>query len=351
MCGMTLRAYCVAVTVLSLTSCAIADTRKLTSIKGESVVLSGTEPAYLLAGQMNASSVVVRSTHLPDQPKTVVYELTRDYVIDFEKGTISRTAESRIPDFSTNVLYGQKDFDHSKFPGYGNLPFTVYVDYTAADVPQIAPEPVDVSELLPKTVNKLRAGDPLKVIAYGDSITAGGEASSVELQFTPRWIAETLRKRYPNSHITFENGATGGDTTEQGIARLEEKVLTRQPDLVLVAFGMNDHNVGSVDLPRFKENLRTMVKQIREKTGAEVILLSTFPPHPDWHFGSHRMEKYAAATKEVAGEVDAPYADVYGVYEAVLKRKDPSSLLANNINHPNDFGHWLFVVALDSLTF
>jgi hypothetical protein len=35
----------------------------------------------------------------------------------------------------------------------------------------------------------------------------------------------------------------------------------------------------------------------------------------------------------------------------VLKRKDPSSLLGNNINHPNDFGHWLYVVALEGLKF
>ena len=63
------------------------------------------------------------------------------------------------------------------------------------------------------------------------------------------------------------------------------------------------------------------------------------------------MEKYSAATKEVAWEVKAPYSDVYGVWSSVLKRKDPASLLANNINHPNDFGHWLYAVALGALEF
>jgi hypothetical protein len=61
------------------------------------------------------------------------------------------------------------------------------------------------------------------------------------------------------------------------------------------------------------------------------------------------MGDYADATRSVADEMHAAYADVYGVWQKVLQRKDPSSLLGNNINHPNDFGHWLYVQALDAL--
>jgi len=275
-------------------------------------------------------------------------------VLDGKAGTIARTPSSRIPDFSTNVLFGKKDFNHAQFPGYGNGKFFVFVDYAAKEVPDFRPKPLDVSALLPKTLEKLRDGKPLKIIAYGDSITAGGEASTVDLQYTPRWIREVLRPQFPKAQITFENGATGGDTTVQGVQRLQEKVLSRSPDLVLIAFGMNDNNlagVGGVPLALFQDNLRKMVSAIRQQTGAEVILLSTFPPNPEWHFNSHQMQSYAEATKVVAAEVNAPYADVFGVWERALKRKDPSSLLGNNINHPNDFGHWLYLQALESLRF
>jgi lysophospholipase L1-like esterase len=308
----------------------------------------------LLGTDIDPATVVVRSTYLPKQDKTIVYAPGRDYVLDAKAGTIARTANSRIPDFATNVLYGKKDFNHAQFPGYGNAKFFVFVDYAARNGPDIKPVPVDVAPLLPKTLEKLRAGKPVKVIAYGDSITAGGEASSVDLQYAPLWINEVLRPRFPKSEITFENDATGGDTTANGVARLEQKVLSRSPDLMLIAFGMNDNNlagVGGVPLAQFQANLRSMVSAIRQRTGAEVILLSTFPPHPDWHFNSHQMQSYAEATKTVAEEVKAPYADVFGVWERALKRKDPSSLLGNNINHPNDFGHWLYVVALEGLEF
>lgn len=325
----------------------------LNHISGESVVLVHQDAARLLLKKIHPRSVVVRSTYLPRAPKSITYEQGRDYTVNADAGTIARTADSRIPDFSTNVLFGKEDFNHGNFPGYGNLPFTVFVDYDADESIKLAPDAIDVSTLLPKSTAKLHEHQPLKIIAYGDSITAGGEASNQELQFPFRW-AESLRKQFPGTKITVENGATGGDSTPQGLARLQEKVLSRKPDLVLIAFGMNDHNradVGGTPIPAFIANLKSIAMQIREKTGAEVILLSTFPPNPKWHFGSHQMEKYAAATKQAADELKAPYVDVYGIWKQVLERKDPESLLGNNINHPNDFGHWLYLQALNSLRF
>jgi lysophospholipase L1-like esterase len=325
-------------------------TRPMTEkMTGESLVLAGQSPGLLMTDRVDARSVVVRSTYLPGG---TIYERGRDYHVDADAGTITRTAGSRIPDFSTNVLFGRKNFDHGQFPGYGNGKFFVYVDYASAR-PVTLTASRDASGPLARTATRLRAGQPVKVIAFGDSITAGGEASSVALQYPSRYV-EHLRGRYPRASITLENGATGGDNTVQGLARLDEKVLTRSPDLVLVAFGMNDHNrpgVGGVAVADFKENLKQIVNRIREQTGADVILLSTFPPHPDWHFGTHQMERYARATAEAAGECGVAYADVFAVWQKVLTRKDPSSLLANNINHPNDFGHWLYLEALAALKF
>jgi lysophospholipase L1-like esterase len=316
---------------------------------GESLVLAGEKPGNLLGEGIDAKSVVVRSTYLPGG---TIYQPGRDYHLDSTRGTIARTPGSRIPDFSINILFGKKDFDHSQFPGYGNGPFFVYVDCGFTPPLQLAMTR-NVSGQLTKTAAKLRAGEPIKLIAFGDSITAGGEASSVSLQYPARYV-EYLKGRFPRAQITWENGATGGDTSAMGLARLDEKVLSRKPDLVLVAFGMNDNNlpgVGGVPIAQFIDNLKQMVEQIRSKTGAEVILLSTFPPNPDWHFNSHQMERYAAATAQVAKECDVAYADVFTVWKIALGRKDPSSLLGNNINHPNDFGHWLYLQALEALAF
>lgn len=323
------------------------ESSKVSKVVGESLVLVKTDPGKLCFDKLVGGSVSVRSTYESGQPNTVVYEAGKDYVVDLAAGTIARTADSRIPDFSTNMLYGQKEFDHNKFPGFGNTGFFVFVDYeTSAGFP--LSEKTDQTALLPKTVEKLSKGGPFKLIAYGDSITAGGDATSLHLQFQERW-AKYLAGRYPKAQITVENGATGGDCTVQGLQRLREKVLDRGPDLVIIGFGMNDHNIGGPTREQFIENLKSIATQIRDTTGAEALLFSAFPPNPDWKFGTHRMEVYAAATKTAAEQLHCPYADVYGIWMKVLARKDPSSLLGNNINHPNDFGHGLYLEALKNI--
>jgi acyl-CoA thioesterase-1 len=343
-----MRTFSIVIACLTVMT-AVRMTPAAETMVGESLILSKEAPGFLLADTLDPQSVIIRSTYLSGG---TIYELGRDYRVDAKAGTIARVAGSRIPDFSTNVLFERKDFDHGQFAGYGNGKFFVYVDYKSERLPKVA-QPRDASTVLARTAQRLRAGKPLKLVAFGDSITAGGEASSAELQYPSRY-AQLLRDRYPQCKVTLENTATGGDNTIQGLARLDEKVLSRHPDLVLIGFGMNDHNlpgVGGVPVADFKENLKRMVNLIREKTRADVILLSTFPPHPDWHFGSHQMERYAHATEEAAKESAAAYADVFGTFQIVLARKDPSSLLGNNINHPNDFGHWLYLEALDALQF
>lgn len=318
-------------------------------MRADSLVLVKEEPGNLCFADVVEGSVEVRSTFLPAASGTVVYEEGKDYVVDLKAGTVARTANSRIPDFSTSVLYGQKDFDHTQFPGFGNAGFFVFVDYTTRAGSSLF-HASNQASLLTQTKQKLEAGGAFKLLAYGDSITAGGDATAVELRFQQQYAGH-LRALFPKAEIEVENGATGGDTTRQGLQRLEEKVLTRAPDLVLIGFGMNDHNVGSVPLEEFEDNLVTLVKQIRERTGAEVILYSTFPPNPDWKFGAHRMELYAAATARAAERAHCAFADVYSVWMKVLERKTPSSLLGNNINHPNDFGHWLYFQTLKSAQF
>ena len=185
------------------------------------------------------------------------------------------------------------------------------------------------------------------MLAYGDSITAGGEASEVRLCYQERWVAG-LSQEFPGAQLISENGATGGDASYQGVQRLEEKVLSRNPDLVLVAFGMNDLRTPRAE---FVANLNTIISQIRSRTQAEVILISTFPPNPDWIYTSGNSDEIAEATASVAQSAHCAYADVHAVWDQVLRRKDLPSLLGNNINHPNDFGHWLYLQALEAVLF
>jgi hypothetical protein len=71
-------------------------------------VLAGESPGSLLGKEVDPKSVVVRSTYLPGG---TIYESGRDYRVDPKTNMIARLSGSRIPDFSTNVLFGKKDFE------------------------------------------------------------------------------------------------------------------------------------------------------------------------------------------------------------------------------------------------
>jgi acyl-CoA thioesterase I len=334
---------------LFLASCASQSSNPAAYVQtGESVILVGNEPANLAFAPVLSQPVRVRSTYREGLPQTVYYEPGRDYMLE-ATGQIRRTPDSRIPDFRTNVLYGKEDFNHTQFPGFGNGGFFVFVDYSHREkwMPGL-PSADRRATSLANTRQKLRAGEKVRIVAYGDSITAGGDATAPSLVFWECW-ADALRQKYPRATIETVNGATGGDSTVQGLQRLSEKVLAEKPDLVLIGFGMNDHNLGGVPPAAFADNLRTMIDRVRVETGAEIVLFSAFPPNPKWHYGTHNMAAYAAATEAVARERQCAFANVYRLWQQFAEKKKPEDLLGNNINHPNDFGHWIYFQALAAL--
>jgi acyl-CoA thioesterase-1 len=341
----------VLVSAVLLSGCANHRSRlALASQTGESVVLAGEAPASLAFAPLLSKPVIVRSTYRNGLLQTIHYEAGRDYLLE-APGQIRRTPGSRIPDFGTNILYGKEDFRHDRFPGFGNGPFFAYVDYAHRETWELPPAKTELSAArLPTTRQKLLAGEKMRIVAFGDSITAGGDASEPGLIFWERWAA-ALRGKYPHARIETTNGATGGDTTVQGLQRLQEKVLRQKPDLVLIGFGMNDHNREGFGVPldTFAENLRTIIARIRAATGAEIVLCSAFPPNPRWHYGSHNMEAYADATERVAREEHCAFADVYHLWMTAAARKKPEDLLTNNINHPNDYGHWIYFQAMTAI--
>ena len=332
--------------LLLLCGCAILPNSKLLRQNGESMVFIGETPAALACLPVQGKPFHLRSTYL-HEPGTTNYIENQDFIVDYSNGTLRRTPNSRLPDFRANKLFGQEEFDHSKFLGFGNNGFFAFVDYSFV---RTSSWPVQQrqDQFLKSTKAKLTRGESLKIVAFGDSITAGGDATKPELIFWQRW-ADELQRKYPHARVTATNCATGGDSTRQGLQRLQAKVLDAKPDLVLVGFGMNDHNKNGVPIPQFEKNLQEIVARIRRHTSAEVILFSAFPPNPKWRFGSHHMQDYAAATAKVAQEVQCAYADVFNNWQAAAARKKPEDLLGNNINHPNDFGHWIYYRVLCEL--
>ena len=330
---------------------AMAKGKKM-EIKGESLVLAKSIPGNLCFDKIVKGSVVIRTNFRADKEGTKVYKESADYTVDYAKGTVTRTANSSIPDYSTNGSYGVVDFDHGKISNFSNHPYFIWVDYKTTNGKAFA-MPNDQSKYLDPIHKRLESGVPFKVVSYGDSIAAGGESSEPNLRFQARF-GKYLQEKFPKSKIEVVDASISGYTSQQGIDWFDKYLQpVEKPDLVLLGFGMNDHNIPGfgVEVEKFKQNFITIVKMIRERKGGDVMIFSTMPPNENWHYGSHRMGQYAQAAKEAAAEVKCAYVDVYDVWKMVLKRKDQPSLLGNNINHPNDFGHWLYEQAFEAVKF
>ena len=100
---------------------------------------------------------------------------------------------------------------------------------------------------------------PLKILAFGDSLTHGyglpaGETFPEQLQ---RALAADGRP------VVVINGGNSGDTTASGLARLDWALADR-PDLVIVEFGANDMLRG-LDPGQTYDNLDAILSRLAAK--------------------------------------------------------------------------------------
>ena len=102
------------------------------------------------------------------------------------------------------------------------------------------------------------------IIAFGDSLTA-----------ITGWVS-MLAGELGTDVI---NAGVGGDKTTEAVARLNKDVIDKNPDIVLIMFGMNDQamqiasNTPLVGLRAYERNYRKIIEAVL-KIGAEPVLMT-----------------------------------------------------------------------------
>jgi acyl-CoA hydrolase len=152
------------------------------------------------------------------------------------------------------------------------------------------------------------------IVCLGDSITAGVGAAP------GRPFPEILADRLGTEVI---NAGVPGDTTEDGLARLDE-VLAHDPWLVIVELGGNDR-LRQVPPARTEAALRTIVQRLLD---ARVVPLLV-------EFDAPFSGSYNAIFGRVAEEYSVP------MVEEVLGDILVDSSLKSDPIHPNAQGHEL----------
>lgn len=201
----------------------------------------------------------------------------------------------------------------------------------------------------PKFKEKLKAKEKAKILFYGDSITEGANASA-ELRVAPyqdAWtrLAHTFLSYYYQTDIAYVNTAVGGKDSVWGLENFDERVIAHQPDLLILAFGMND---GGKSVEEYGSLIDAMLKKFREELPqSEVLLTATSVPNPQSRWYGNQV-RFLGAIIELSEKYHLPLLDMTTLTEKLygddgyVRYRD---FTGNNVNHPNDFGVRLYAQA------
>ena len=213
--------------------------------------------------------------------------------------------------------------------------------------------PLYRGDLLHRTVRRLTEDRSLKVVLLGDSISAGANASGMTLAnpFQPKFgdlFAENLRRTY-GANVAFYNPSVGGKDSVWGMSVLDESVLSHEPDLVILAFGMNGKHKPEI----FESHIRNMVERIKAANAdTDVILVATSTPNPILTDPQAWFWNYQYLHGEVLKKMEADgvaVLDIGALQKELHKNKRFIDTTGNNVNHPNDFFIRIYAQALSSL--
>lgn len=197
---------------------------------------------------------------------------------------------------------------------------------------------IDNGSLISKTIDKMRSGQIVKIVAYGDSITFGWEpftGAQVSKPY-PLRLQELLRSYYDNENITVLNKGTGGWTTSNGVANLTTRVLSESPDLAIVMFGINDAR-NAITLADYRKNLIQITNDLKA-ANIEVVLLSSTPILDVENNNNVKLIDYTKVVKEVATSYNVAYLNLQLEVTNLFfnKAEDAVRLLPDNLHFKAD---------------
>lgn len=179
-----------------------------------------------------------------------------------------------------------------------------------ATLPTQAAEP----ELLVKT------GETIAFM--GDSITQGGTGKNGYVTL----VMEALNNEGLN--LTSLPAGKSGNRSKDMLARLEQDVLSRKPDWMVLSCGVNDvwhftlrlgnRTFEGIPLEDYKANIRTILDQAQAADVKVLILTSTMIGEDPEKETNKKLIPYNEFLREIAAERKLPLADLNADMQAAL---------------------------------
>jgi len=177
------------------------------------------------------------------------------------------------------------------------------------------------------------ADDTVKVLAFGDSLTAGyglqqGEGFADQLQTAFRKMGRP---------VTVINGGVSGDTTAGGLSRIDWAMADR-PQVVVVELGANDMLRG-IDPATTRDNLKGILVKAKA-AGAKILLCGMKAQR---NLGADYVQKFDAVYPDLAQQFGVA---LYPFFMDGIVHADGTAdmaLLQGDGMHPTEAGAALIV--------
>jgi lysophospholipase L1-like esterase len=197
---------------------------------------------------------------------------------------------------------------------------------------------------LPHVAGKLASGQPVVIVAFGSSSTAGYGTTSPEFTY-PNRLAAQLRRHYPSADITVVNRGNGGEDAPEMMKRLQSEVIDMKPDLVIWQVGTNAvlRNLDPGETAKLVEEGVALI----QAAGADLVLV-------DPQYSPRVTERAESASKMVRllGKVaQLRHVGIFPRFEVMREWHERQALpidsfvIADGL-HMNDWGYACFAQLL-----
>ncbi|HZK90872.1 MAG TPA: hypothetical protein VFC56_12055 [Stellaceae bacterium] len=125
------------------------------------------------------------------------------------------------------------------------------------------PELTDAEPSLPHLAERLKAHQPVTIVAIGGASTIGQAAGSPDLSY-PHRLEQSLAKDFPGSPVTVVNKGVARQSAKQMLERFPTDVFAEDPVLVAWEVGITDA-VRDTDIDDFAATLQTGVEELKNR--------------------------------------------------------------------------------------
>ncbi len=204
---------------------------------------------------------------------------------------------------------------------------------------------------------------PINIVIFGDSVSHGAVNGYIDYE-NVYWnlLKKKLNQYRDYIPVNMINASIGGTTARNSLSRMEKRVFSHTPDLVIICFGLNDVNR---ELEDYLDALKQIFNRCNEEKCDAIFMtpnmLNTYvaddAPEQYREYASvtaemqnsGRMDKFMYSAIALAQKMGITVCDCYSKWKKLSETEDVTMLLANRINHPISEMHKMFADELYKL--